>query len=362
MALADAKPDDVRELARYRGMRRRYAQLRYGSPGSVRVTVVLDEISPGDADLYVDADRNRRIEDKDRVQGAHRTWRVPLDVAVVDGETTRYVRRAVIFRRGLTGLTFSVAAAGYLEGNVRLEGREHTARRMDGDGNGTLTDPQDRLWIDLNDDGQWDPTSEQFLYATILSVGSGRYAVRSDALGTRLALEPLEGTGHVRLALAIPENRARVVDLSATLVGRDGSAVGLGGDQAGAVVPVGDYRLHTVTLTLEPPGGGPTWSYVFSDDGGRPGQGWQRVEKDARVDFDPIGTIEFRTGFDPKKACRAGEDLTVSPRLYTGAGLLINTCYRGTPVNPQHDDGPCAEIALTTSDSQKLSTARSGFA
>ena len=106
------------------------------------MTVVLDEIGRGAADLYVDANRNRRIEATDRVDGENRTWRLPLDLAIVEGETTRYERRAAIFRLGVTGITFSHAAAGYLEGQVEFAGRRHAVRRMDGDGNGLFTDPR----------------------------------------------------------------------------------------------------------------------------------------------------------------------------------------------------------------------------
>ncbi len=78
LALSRAKPEDLVEKVRYRGARQRYAQIRYGSPGSIRITVVLDEASSSDVDLYVDADRNRRIEAKDRLAGKDRTWRMPL--------------------------------------------------------------------------------------------------------------------------------------------------------------------------------------------------------------------------------------------------------------------------------------------
>ena len=69
LVLAREKPEDLVEKVVYRGdpARRRYAQIRFGSAGSIRVTVVLDEVGPGEADLYVDADRNRRIDDRDRV-------------------------------------------------------------------------------------------------------------------------------------------------------------------------------------------------------------------------------------------------------------------------------------------------------
>ena len=229
LALSREKPDDVVEKVTYRGHRRRYAQLRYGSPSSVRVTVVLDDVAPGKADLYVDANRNRRIEPTDRVApGADgRTWRLPLDVAMVEGEVTHSERRSVVFRLGSTGLTLSHAAAGYLEGFVTLAGRRHAARRTDGDGNGRFTDPQDRLWIDLDDNGRWDPVDEQFLYSSVLAVAGGRFAVRSDEYGRRLSLDVLEGTGRVSLAFA--RTAATVLDLNATLVGRDGSAVGLRG-------------------------------------------------------------------------------------------------------------------------------------
>src|SRR4051794_19681854 len=144
-------------------------------------------------------------------------------MAVIEGETARYERRAYVFHLGATGLTLSGAAAGYLEGFVRVAGREHRARRTDGDGNGRLTDPQDRLWVDLDDDGRWDPVDEQFLFAPVLPMAGGRYAARSDEYGQCLTLEPLEGTGTIRLALARPG--VSVAELSATLVGRDGSAV-----------------------------------------------------------------------------------------------------------------------------------------
>src|SRR5207253_10697622 len=132
--------------------------------GSVRVAIVLDEVGPGEVDLYVDADRNRKIDERDHVtpSGAsagsangsrrERIWRLPLDVAMVDGEVTHTVPRAVVFRLGASGRTLGYAAAGYLEGTVTLGGgsqgqaqshaRRLAARRVDGDRNGLMTHAQ----------------------------------------------------------------------------------------------------------------------------------------------------------------------------------------------------------------------------
>jgi hypothetical protein len=322
---------------------------------------VLDEIGRGAADLYVDANRNRRIEAADRVDGENRTWRLPLDVAI-EGDITRYERRAAIFRLGATGITFSHAAAGYLEGEVEFAGRRHAVRRMDGDGNGLLTDPQDRLWIDLNDDGRWDSSSELFLFASIITIGDARYAVRSDLFGQRLSVEPLKGIGTVRLARARRQGLPAAVELTATLIGRDGSTVGLTGEGAEAAVPIGEYRLGTVTCAFEDAQGGPRWNFVFSDIDRRGAARWYKVEKGGTAAIDPIGTLEFQTGTEGTGPPRPGDDLKVQPRLFTGDGLLIVTCYRGTLASPAGDSDTGATIALATTDGRALATAHSGFA
>jgi hypothetical protein len=328
----------------------------------VRVTIVLDEIGRGEADLYVDADRNRRIEATDRVEGENRTWRLPLDVEIVEGESTRHERRAAIFRLGATGITFSHAAAGYLEGKVEFAGHWHAVRRMDGNGNGLFTDVQDRLWIDLNDDGRWDSSSEQFLFASILPIGDARYAVRSDQFGRGLSVEPLEGSGTVRLALRERQGLPAAVELTATLIGRDGSTVGLTGERGQATVPIGEYRLGTVTCAFDDAQGGPRWNFVFSDIGRRGEARWYKVERDGTAAIDPIGLLEFKTGADGLGPLLPGDDLKVEPRLFTGDGLLIVTCYRGQPASPAGDSGPGATITLATADGRTLATARSGFA
>jgi hypothetical protein len=366
LVLSRDKPEGLIEKASYRGAHRRYAQVRFGSPGSVRVTVVLDEAGPGEVELYVDANRDRKIDARDLVtrdksgrgSGRDRLWRVPLDVAMVEGEVTKTTRRAVVFRLGSTGRTLGYAAAGYMEGMITIEGKPHAARRMDGDGNGLLTDAQDRIWVDLNGDGRWDPSSEQFLYATILNLEGSRYVLRSDPLGTRLALDPLMGTGTVRLAL----KKSEAAELHATLVGRDGSAFGLTGGET-ATVPVGEYRLGTVTATFNDPQGGQNWSFIFSDNGAKGDPKWYNVGKDSQLALDPIGALDMElTVSDKVKTAKSGEDISLQPLLYTGDGLLINVAYRGSPVSPAAQENLGGTITLATTDGQTLGTAHSGFA
>jgi hypothetical protein len=389
--LLSEKPDDLREKAAYRGATRRYAQLRYGSPSAARVAVVLDQVSASEADLYVDVNRDRAIEPKERLSAEGKIWRVPLDVEYARGEVLRLAARQLVFRLGASGRTLAVAAGGYLQGEVSTGGPADDpveegaaappapcdARRMDGDANGFFTDPRDRLWIDLNRDGRWDAAHEQFLYASVLTIDGTRYAVRSDERGERLTLARLEGTGTIKLALKQsasdgqneqqpsqkpaggPGLRGKPLEISVTLVGRDGAAVGLRGVDATASVPIGDYRVSAVSIVLEDGTGDPPWNFVFSESQAGDQPRWHTVSKDATIELDPLGKLEFSTGC-AAATHRPGEEITVQPRLLTGDGLLINTCYRGA-----HDtgrDGPTALVTLASADGSPLATARSGFA
>ena len=56
----------------------------------MRVSCVVDELEDGTADLYVDANRNRQIEKRDKIAGAGPDWEIPLDVQVTADWT--YVR------------------------------------------------------------------------------------------------------------------------------------------------------------------------------------------------------------------------------------------------------------------------------
>jgi hypothetical protein len=400
LVLTREKPEDLIEKVSYRGdsTRRRYAQIRFGSPGSIRVAVVLDELGAGEVQLYVDADRNRKIDERDRVPPSQppaatagdgsgsrreRIWRLQLNVAMVDKDEYRTIPRALIFRLGASGRTLGYAAAGYLAGTITLEsgseshGNGHSAksgartvaaRRVDGDGNGLVADPQDRLWLDLSGDGQFDPATEQFLFATVLNLDGSRYIVRSDEVGTRLSMEPLTGVGTLRIALKAlkaPNTKnagASDLELHATALGRDGSVYGLSASEP-AVVPVGEYRLGTVLVALGDPAGGQRWSFVFSDNGSKGEPHWYKVEKDRTLTIDPIGTPSFEVDLvDKLKTIQSGEDVRVQTAMYTGDGLLINVAYRGAPVSPALQESLGARIALTTADSQTLATAHSGFA
>ncbi|MEW6745327.1 MAG: hypothetical protein AB1486_21455 [Planctomycetota bacterium] len=322
LTLTPERPSDVKEKAHYRGKEQRYAQIRYGSSGSVRVLLVVDSIEGGEADLWVDKDRDRCIEEGERLERGGEGWELGLDALIPGSPEPERLARRLVFRVSASGRMLSYAAAGYLEGTVQLSEREVRARRVDGNADGSFTDPQDRFWLDGDGNGEWDPLQEQYLFRPILTFDGKRYTLRSDPWGRRLELEELVGSGALLFKPTIAAASTRIDDLTVGLVGRDGSAFLLQGAERKHEVPVGEYRLNVVGLGV----GGTR--YTFSESGpssmvpgGEPK--WYRVEKDAAVELDPIGKLDFVLG-QALQAGRPGRDLRVALGLYTADGLLIN--------------------------------------
>lgn len=365
LRLAEEMPDEVRETAGYRGTKRLYALIRYGSPDSKRVVVVVDELGDREFDLYVDANRNWVIEDRDRIEGKGAYRRSALKAEITrEDHVVEYAPRSVILRRGLTGSSLGFATRGYVEGTVQLGDRILKARRLDGDGNGFFADGRDRIWIDLSEDGRWDAFSEQFPFMPILPLEGKRYAPQSDAIGNRLALREIVGTGTVRLKLDTIQSGARILDLDAMLVGADGSAFALRGGDGAVSVPVGRYALGTVTLRVEDPKTKLPWSFLFSRIGAPPQESkWYEVAKGGEVAVDPIGTPRFELEIPNRESgFAAGDSLTVQPRLYTADGLLINSCAIGKEKFSSYEESSTATVRLVGSRGEAHDTQSSGFA
>lgn len=361
LALSDRRPPDLKESARYRGSRRRYAQLTYGTGRAAAVAVVVDELAPGAIDLYVDADRDRDITVADRLTGTGPMWRARVGAVAPDGDATKDLPRTVLFRYGPVSRTMGVATCGFIEGRAVLDGRAVTVRRVDGDANGLFADAQDRVWVDRNGDGTWDAATEEFLFAPILRLDGRRLAVRADALGGRLSLAPLEGTGTVRLKLPPTLKPEQVGEVQATVQSRDGVVASLRGLGTGITLPAGEYRLSSLMLTLKDPHDGPPWGYVFADNGGK-GYRWHRLDASGSLALDPVGRLDFTADVAGEGVAQAGESVSVRPALHTGDGLQIERAYRGSFQSNAYDSGCAGVISLMGDGGQILGTGRSGFA
>jgi hypothetical protein len=362
--LSSSKPDEMAEAVHYRGTARKYAQIRYGSDDSRRVLVVFDFVNQDDFDLYVDGNRNRAIEVKDRLEGTGRERTARLDVEIARGEQAVHERRLVRWRLGTARKTVRLATLGYVEGSLSLAGKTYRARRVDGNANGFFADAADRVWIDLNQDNQWDPLSEQFPFMPILTLDNQRYRVRGDAGGSRLTLDPLTGEGRVRLRLSMLPKDTQVLKLDVMLTAEDGSAFALNAADTATVVPVGRYAIGSAALTVQSPGDRLPVHFLFSQIGVDAETRWHELKKDQELTLDPIGKLRFGLSLDTnQRRCKPGDALSVQPQLFTADHLLINACSVGDAEEGARSDST-KQCAVTLRDANKLvlDTHVSGFA
>ncbi len=335
VVLSGAKPDELREEVTYRGKKQQYARVRYGSDDSRRVAVVVDEVSPDEFDLYVDANRNGVIEAKEKLPGAGKDRTGPLDVEVTRGLQVLHEPRRVMWRLGVTRKTINLATLGHVEGSVSIAGKRLSARRVDGNANGLFADAADRLWIDLDGDGRWDPITEQFPFVPVLTLNNQRYGLRGDAVGSRLAVEPLTAEGRVRLRLGTLAKDSTLLKVDVMLTGEDGSAFVVNALDRATVLPAGRYAVGSAALSVQLADGSRPVHFVFSRVGIDADTRWHELKKDKELILDPVGKLRFGLEIDKGQRVRKpGESVRVQPQLFTADGLLINSCMAGEP-----DDG-----------------------
>jgi hypothetical protein len=361
IALTDEPPADVQLRPKFRGASKLYAQLRYGSENSTRVVIVIDDLGGGRFDLYVDADRDRTIQDAERLEGNSRTRIASLEVEIDRERGVLREARHVSFRRGITGRTLSVATLGHVAGEVDFDGSTPiVVRRVDGNGNGLFSDSADRIWLDVDRSGTWDAFREQFPHTPVLNHQGVRYAVRADRLGRRLAIQRIEGVGRVMVDLPTAEIQRRIVTLSGMLVGDDGSAFAFQRGQS-VVVPIGKYTVGSVSISLTDDNSTLPWNFVFS--GFSQPANLRQVDRAEEIVIDPVGQLRFKLELDEESiACRPGETIAVRPRLYTQGGLLINASSRGETDRRSGGNHNQASIQLRSLDGALLESTSSGFA
>jgi hypothetical protein len=362
ISLSAAKPEDLREDIVYRGKVRKYAQIRYGSESSKRVVVVIDEVTADDWDLYVDADRNRVIEAKDKVAGKGRERSGLLQAEIVHGSESVLCERRVAWRLSAARASIGVATIGYVAGNVPIDGKRIAVRLVDGDANGLFADGADRVWLDLDGNGKWDPITEQFPRLPVLTLGSKRYSVRGNSIGNKLAVDPLTAEGRIRVRLGALGKDVAVVRADVMLVGEDGIAIALTSLDTPVVVPAGKYALGAVSLSVQNADAAVPTCFTFSRTGLDDTVRWHELKKDAELVLDPIGKLRFDVAIDKAKTTpRSGTTINVQPQLFTADNLLINSCTRGEGETWHGGDGHSASVKLLDASKQVLAVERSGF-
>ena len=317
---------------------------------------------PDSRALWVDADGDGRLVANERHDlETGKTLAVASTILVADRRTTDpapgHLVRTLLFRPGLLGEGPRFSVRGAMSGTLALGSRHVRVWLTDGNANGGFNDNKaDRAWLDLDDDGRFDPVAEQFPLGTPIPFGGTVYTIASDPWARSVSAHERDTRqGRLRLSLRGDGQKVAIDHLTVDLVSATGEFVTISAIEEEQPLPVGRYRIAGFALEMGD-AKGRVWSYTFN--GGR-----RHV-----IPIEPTGTTEARlldgldfdvSVFAPDGA-RPGDDVDVTPMLRLASGLYLANCTwkarAGSAEQPR-----TAAIALVSPLGVPLDRASSGF-
>jgi hypothetical protein len=308
--------------------------------------------------LWLDADGDGRFSPGERHLMPGRTLEVPATITVQLEPTRNQVKRTLLFRRSALGDGLRYAVRGFARGTLSLGKTRHAALLIDGNADGCFdTVGQDRVWIDLDGDGHFDPFTEQFLLGKPITKDGEVYLVRSDPLAAAVQVNQRSADrGKLRLELAVKPDRPAKV--SAELVSDLGELVSIDKLGEAADVPVGKYSLSWLKLEMTD-SASQSWTYSFYRDKGKD----YEVRSGRETPVSLMAGLVLKVEMDTERYGRTpapGDTVVVSPRLVADGSLYLSSCTIGKGETASSAEAS-AEIALLSLEGKIISRGITGF-
>ena len=231
-------------------------------PQTARTIVWLPN-SPGGPQIWLDSDGDGRLTMDQRYVMTGREIEIPVTITIKLQPEIKQVRRTLIFRRSALGEGLNYAVRGYAAGKLDLGGEMYDALLIDGNADGMFNAPgQDRVWIDLDRDGCFDPLTEQFPLGKPIVNDGQTWVISSDPLASAVHARLRSGTeGNLRLQLPAGQNR-RSAKVLAELINDLGELLVVDNFDRFQPVLAGEYYILTLKLELAD-SADQTWIYIF---------------------------------------------------------------------------------------------------
>jgi hypothetical protein len=301
--------------------------------------------------LWFDADGNGRFSTAER----HTLGDKPIEakVNIPFGDGVKRERTVLIRKRG-DGVAWAVR--GYTTGTVTLRDKKVAAMLTDGDADGCFDSAgADRIWLDLDDDGKFDPLTEQFPLGTAVAAGGTALLIRPqpDGLGVEVRERPNE-SGTLRVEI-VRRPKSDVADLSANYVSEFGELVVVKAADTPITLPAGKYRVDSLRLKVADEAG-KVWHYTFATGDRSFGID---VTKGKETHHKLLDGLTVTVSFDAGAGVAPGGSVQVQADVAADQ-LYLTRCEVGEKFAEYGREMP-AEIILTETGSVILDRCEAGF-
>lgn len=358
LALQSQVPPDLEVSVTHAKESARFAEWVYGTPDSPRVAVAIIPSDDGKTRIFVDRNRDRRIEERDLTTHVGDVFFSKLDAQQVDGDDLIDYSRDVAIRIRSGSKYVEVATLTKPNHSVadseNEDGKPLKVQQVDVDANGQFADGRDLIQIDVNRDGKFNAFLETFPFRPVMKISGKRLFVKADRFGRRMNFESATKTGKLKVSATGNSGTDKIQDLSLSLTGDDGSVYTVTGRDKSVDLPVGQYIASVLYVTLQPEGDN-AWTFTFSADGKRRKK--INVRDGKETVFDPIGQLSLDVKVE-KRDRKTGQ-LSIQPRLFTESGLLINLCEQD---GVSSWSGSRCQIEVTDANDNPVGQSSSGFA
>ncbi|MBN2024256.1 MAG: hypothetical protein JW809_15845 [Pirellulales bacterium] len=376
MEFKDSATFEGRTVAQYRTLELRDAPVRpiegdfHATPGDrfgvvpvgprpeTALTIVWRPKAADGPELWLDANGDGHLAADERRAVPDKEFEVPATITVEEKPTPRRVERTLLFRRSTLGDGLRYAVRGYAQGTFLLGEAQRPALILDGNADGCLnTVGQDRVWIDLDGNGRFDPLTEQFPLGKPIAAGGETYVVRSDPLAEAVLARP-RSAAQGTLRLTLPAHQDPTARISVELISDLGELVLIDRLDEPVAVPVGKYCVSWLKLEMTDVSG-QLWTYSFHVD--RPRN--HAVRKDEETTLAMLGKLALNVAFDSTNSGgppKPGDTVTVSPRLVADDCLYLSSSTVGGEFDARAAEGS-AEVFLLAADGKIINRGITGF-
>ena len=275
--------------------------------------------------IFIDLDRDKVFSERERLTATDGEWVVTIPAEYVVGKNRySYQRLQVRIRWNQAMERFELLTLGAMVGEAMFDGQTRPAKYIDHNSNGSWFDPDDRLLIDANGDGNLNPIIERFACRSLFSIDQKQFAISGDKMGRTLEVNEIKERGTLIPKLTFSDSTAEILEVSASLASRNGIYLRLKEIGKEIDCPIGEYHVDSVNVKVKTESSVYRYRFAVLETEGHSVE----LKANAKQEIELIGKLEL-TSTQLINTEDSHTTLSIIPMMSTETGLYLTACTSG---------------------------------